>query len=173
MPHRGEGHRPQVPVRTRHAPGTPATSRPPGTRPAGRVDPTGRRQQSTPRCRTESLVFALQVLPVQPGIAAARVLVLATLQGTSMIPSAKRSPARSCTIIGRWLPTGWSSRPVRDGGIRYLGTSDARSWFLILEARWHIHCARLARSPCSSWLGHRCQSAGTRTIGGSGRSTAW
>jgi glycogen debranching enzyme len=61
---------------------------------------------------------------------------LATRQGTSDDPEIDEQPGK---IIHEYRPVapdwmvdaGW---PVRDGGIRYYGTSDATSWFLVVLA---------------------------------------
>lgn len=82
----------------------------------------------------DSLIFALQVLPVRPAVAAATLRAHARLQGRIEDPETEEQPGR---IVHEYRPVapqhlvdhGW---PVRDGGIRYYGTSDATSWFLIL-----------------------------------------
>lgn len=82
----------------------------------------------------DSLIFALQVLPVRPDVAAATLRALAALQGRVDDPETEEAPGRIVhehrPVAPDWLiERGW---PVRDGGIRYYGTSDANSWFLIL-----------------------------------------
>jgi glycogen debranching enzyme len=82
----------------------------------------------------DSLIFALQVLPVRPDVAAATLRTHARLQGRVEDPQTEEQPGR---IVHEYRPVapqhlvddGW---PVRDRGIRYYGTSDATSWFLIL-----------------------------------------
>lgn len=85
----------------------------------------------------DSLICALQVLTVRPEIAAATLRALATLQGAIDDPATEEEPGK---ILHEYRPVapdwmiqeGW---PVRDGGLRYFGTSDATSWFLtVLEA---------------------------------------
>ena len=84
----------------------------------------------------DSLIFALQMLDSRPEIAAATLRGLATRQGTSDDPEIDEQPGK---IIHEYRPVapdwmvdaGW---PVRDGGIRYYGTSDATSWFLVVLA---------------------------------------
>ena len=82
----------------------------------------------------DSLIFALQVLPVRPDIAAATLRALATLQGAIDDPVTEEEPGKILhefrPVAPDWMvQEGW---PVRDGGIRYFGTSDATSWFLTL-----------------------------------------
>ena len=84
----------------------------------------------------DSLIFALQMLHRRPEIAAATLRGLAARQGTSDDPEIDEQPGK---IIHEYRPVapesmvdaGW---PVRDGGIRYYGTSDATSWFLVVLA---------------------------------------
>ena len=82
----------------------------------------------------DSLIFALQVLPVRPGIAAATLRSLAALQGRVDDPETEEQPGRIVheywAEAPEWLvAAGW---PARDGQLRYYGSSDATSWFLIL-----------------------------------------
>jgi glycogen debranching enzyme len=84
----------------------------------------------------DSLITALQVLPVRPQIAAATLRALAARQGTADDPPTDEQPGR---ILHEYRPTapqwlveaGW---PVRDGMLIYYGTSDAVSWWLHLLA---------------------------------------
>ena len=84
----------------------------------------------------DSLIFALQMLRSRPEIAAATLRGLARWQGTSNDSEIDEQPGK---IIHEYRPVapdwmvdaGW---PVRDGGIRYYGTSDATSWFLVVLA---------------------------------------
>jgi glycogen debranching enzyme len=84
----------------------------------------------------DSLIFALQMLDSRPEIAAATLRGLARRQGTSDDPEIDEQPGK---IIHEYRPVapdwmveaGW---PIRDGGIRYYGTSDATSWFLVVLA---------------------------------------
>jgi glycogen debranching enzyme len=84
----------------------------------------------------DSLIFALQMLDSRPEIAAATLRGLATRQGTSDDPEIDEQPGK---IIHEYRPVApdWmveAEWPVRDGGIRYYGTSDATSWFLVVLA---------------------------------------
>jgi len=84
----------------------------------------------------DSLIFALQMLDSRPEIAAATLRGLATRQGTSDDPEIDEQPGK---IIHEYRPVApdWMVKadwPVRDGGIRYYGTSDATSWFLVVLA---------------------------------------
>src|SRR6188472_4277865 len=82
----------------------------------------------------DSLITALQVLPERPEIAAATLRSLASLQGRVEDPETEEQPGRILhedrPVAPDWLvELGW---PVRDGALRYFGTSDATSWFLVL-----------------------------------------
>ncbi len=82
----------------------------------------------------DSLIFALQLLPVRPDVAAATLRALAAVQGVVDDAETEEQPGRILheyrPVAPAWLiEAGW---PVRDGGIRYFGTSDATSWFLVL-----------------------------------------
>ena len=82
----------------------------------------------------DSLIFALQVLPHRPDVAAATLRALAALQGQVDDPEIDEQPGKILhehrPVAPAWLvERGW---PVRDGEIRYYGTSDATSWFLVL-----------------------------------------
>jgi glycogen debranching enzyme len=84
----------------------------------------------------DSLIFALQMLHRRPEIAAATLRGLAARQGTSDDPEIDERPGKIIheyrPVAPEWLvEAGW---PVRDGGIRYYGTSDATSWFLVVLA---------------------------------------
>ena len=84
----------------------------------------------------DSLITALQVLPVRPQIAAATLRALAARQGTIDDPHTDEQPGRILheyrPVAPRWLvDAGW---PVRDGALTYYGTSDAVSWWLHLLA---------------------------------------
>ena len=84
----------------------------------------------------DSLIFALQMLDSRPEIAAATLRGLARRQGTRDDPEIDEQPGK---IIHEYRPVApdWmvdADWPVRDGGIRYYGTSDATSWFLVVLA---------------------------------------
>jgi len=84
----------------------------------------------------DSLIFALQVFPLRPEIAAATLRALAALQGRVEDPEIDEEPGK---IIHEYRPVppvrlieaGW---PLRDGQLRYYGTADATSWFLVVLA---------------------------------------
>jgi glycogen debranching enzyme len=82
----------------------------------------------------DSLITALQVLPHRPEVAVATLRALAALQGRREDPEIEEQPGRILhedhPVAPDWLvELGW---PVRDGALRYFGTSDATSWFLLL-----------------------------------------
>jgi glycogen debranching enzyme len=82
----------------------------------------------------DSLITALQVLPHQPEVAPATLHALAARQGRHEDPETEEQPGRILhedrPIAPDWLvDLGW---PVRNGALRYFGTSDATSWFLVV-----------------------------------------
>lgn len=84
----------------------------------------------------DSLLTALQVLPVRPDIARATLIAHARLQGTVDDPEIDEEPGKiihECrSEVPEWLVSrGW---PVRDGALRYYGSADATSWFLVVLA---------------------------------------
>lgn len=84
----------------------------------------------------DSLIFALQVLPERPAVARDTLRTLARFQGRISDPEIDEEPGK---IIHEYRPVaparlvaaGW---PTRRGGIRYYGTADATSWFIVLLA---------------------------------------
>ena len=82
----------------------------------------------------DSLIVALQLLHRRPDVAAATLRALAARQGRVEDPEIDEQPGR---ILHEWRPVapawlvaaGW---PVRGGELRYYGSSDSTSWFLIL-----------------------------------------
>jgi len=82
----------------------------------------------------DALITALQVLPRRPDVAAATLRALAGRQGRREDPETEEQPGRILhedrPVAPAWLvELGW---PVRDGALRYFGSSDATSWFLVL-----------------------------------------
>lgn len=84
----------------------------------------------------DSAITSLQVLPERPDVARATLRVLASLQGAIEDPETDEEPGR---IVHEWWPraperlrrAGW---PVREGELRYYGSADSTSWFLVLLA---------------------------------------
>jgi glycogen debranching enzyme len=84
----------------------------------------------------DSAIVSLQVLPARPDIARATLRALAAKQGTAEDPEIDEEPGK---IVHEWWPqaparlrrAGW---PVRDGELRYYGSADSTSWFLVLLA---------------------------------------
>ena len=84
----------------------------------------------------DALITPLEVLPARPEIARATLRELALLQGRSDDPETDEQPGK---IVHEWWPqapaelrdTGW---PVRDGELRYYGSADSTSWFLLVLA---------------------------------------
>jgi glycogen debranching enzyme len=84
----------------------------------------------------DSAITSLELLPVRPDIARATLRALASLQGTAEDPETDEEPGK---IVHEWWPeaperlrrAGW---PIRDGELRYYGSADSTSWFLVLLA---------------------------------------
>jgi glycogen debranching enzyme len=84
----------------------------------------------------DSAIVSLQLLPVRPDVARATLRVLASLQGSVEDPETDEEPGK---IVHEWWPraparlrrAGW---PLRDGELRYYGSADSTSWFLVLLA---------------------------------------
>jgi glycogen debranching enzyme len=85
----------------------------------------------------DSLITSLQLLPVRPDVARATLRALAALQGVRDDAETDEEPGK---IVHEYRPhaeqrfvdLGW---PVRDGELRYYGSADGTSWFLVvLEA---------------------------------------
>ena len=78
----------------------------------------------------------MQVLPARPDVARATLRALAPLQGRAEDPATDEEPGK---IVHEWWPeappwliaAGW---PVRGGELRYYGSADSTSWFLVLLA---------------------------------------
>jgi len=89
----------------------------------------------------DSAIVALQVLPARPDVARATLRALAALQGSREVPETDEEPGK---IVHEWWPraperlrrAGW---PVRDGELRYYGSADSTSWFLVLLASLGDH----------------------------------
>ena len=84
----------------------------------------------------DSLISSLQVMPAQPEVARATLRVLAAMQGRRDDPETDEEPGK---IVHEYRPQadrsfeemGW---PVRDGELRYYGSADGTSWFLVVLA---------------------------------------
>jgi glycogen debranching enzyme len=84
----------------------------------------------------DSLIYSLQVMPEQPEVARATLRVLAALQGQREDPETDEGQGK---IVHEYRPQpdprfvemGW---PVRDGELRYYGSADSTSWFLVVLA---------------------------------------
>jgi glycogen debranching enzyme len=84
----------------------------------------------------DSAIVSLELLPARPDVARATLRALAALQGTGEDPETDEEPGK---IVHEWWPraperlkrAGW---PVRDGALRYYGSADSTSWFLVLLA---------------------------------------
>jgi glycogen debranching enzyme len=84
----------------------------------------------------DSAIVSLEVLPARPDVARATLRALASLQGAGEDPETDEELGK---IIHEWWPSaperlrraGW---PVRNGELRYYGSADSTSWFLVLLA---------------------------------------
>lgn len=84
----------------------------------------------------DSAIVSLELLPARPDIARATLRALASLQGSAKDPETDEEPGK---IVHEWWPSaperlrraGW---PLRDGELRYYGSADSTSWFLVLLA---------------------------------------
>ena len=82
----------------------------------------------------DSLITSLQVLPERPDVARATLRALAALQGTVDDGDTDEEPGK---IVHEYRPQaekrfedmGW---PVRNGELRYYGSADGTSWFLVV-----------------------------------------
>ena len=84
----------------------------------------------------DSLIFSLQVMPRNPDVARATLRMLAALQGRRDDPEIDEEPGKIAheyrpRAERRFEETGW---PVRDGELRYYGSADVTSWFLVVLA---------------------------------------
>jgi glycogen debranching enzyme len=84
----------------------------------------------------DAAITSLEFLPARPDVARATLRGLAALQGRHDDPETDEEPGK---IVHEWWPraphrflrAGW---PVRDGELRYYGSTDSTLWFLILLA---------------------------------------
>ncbi|HXS33350.1 MAG TPA: hypothetical protein VN758_06240 [Solirubrobacterales bacterium] len=84
----------------------------------------------------DSAIVSLELLPTRPDIARATLRALASLQGSVEDTDTAEEPGK---IVHEWWPkaperlrrAGW---PLRDGELRYYGSADSTSWFLVLLA---------------------------------------
>lgn len=99
----------------------------------------------------DSLITALQLLPARPDVARATLRALARLQGREDDPETDEEPGR---IVHEYRPDpperfivrDW---PLRDGELRYYGSADSTSWFLVLLAA--LDEPALSRELEASW----------------------
>jgi len=84
----------------------------------------------------DSLITSLQVMPARPDVACATLRVLAAMQGRANDAETDEEPGK---IVHEYRPNadhrfedmGWQ---VRDGELRYYGSADGTSWFLVVLA---------------------------------------
>jgi len=101
----------------------------------------------------DSLITALQLLPVRPAIAEATLRALAARQGRREHPGTLEEPGKighefRDRAPGTFAQLGWPD----DGPFAYYGTADATSWFLVLAARCPGVVAEESRRAAADWL---------------------
>ena len=106
----------------------------------------------------DSLITALQVLPLRPDVARATLRALAALQGTADDPDTDEEPGKILHEFRphaepRFAELGW---PVRDGRLLYYGSADSTSWFLVVLAALGDEALNAelepARRAAAAWL---------------------
>lgn len=85
----------------------------------------------------DSLITALQVLPVRPEVARSTLRALARRQGTRDDPEIEEEPGKIGHEFRDALPAPFADagyRPASRNGFRYYGTADATAWWLVVLA---------------------------------------
>jgi len=82
----------------------------------------------------DSLITSLQLLPERPDVARATLRALASMQGVRDDVATDEEPGKIVheyrpEAEQRFVDMGW---PVRDGELRYYGSADGTSWFLVV-----------------------------------------
>jgi glycogen debranching enzyme len=99
----------------------------------------------------DSLITSLQLLPSRPDVARATLRALAALQGVRDDLELDEEPGKIVheyrpDAEQRFVDMGW---PVRDGELRYYGSADGTSWFLVvLDA---VNDLALAEELADAW----------------------
>ncbi len=114
----------------------------------------------------DSLITSLQVMPERPDVARATLRVLAAMQGTREDRETDEEPGK---ILHEYRPDadrrfadmGW---PVRDGELRYYGSADGTSWFLVVLAA--VTDPALADELAATWRGAAAWLRGALKRGG-------
>jgi glycogen debranching enzyme len=99
----------------------------------------------------DSLITSLQVLPERPDVARATLRAHAALQGRAEDPETDEEHGKIVheyrpRAEPRFVEEGW---PVRDGELRYYGSADSTSWFLVVLAA--LGDAALASELDAAW----------------------
>jgi glycogen debranching enzyme len=110
----------------------------------------------------DSLIAALQLLPVDPTIADATLGALGAALGERDDPEREEEPGKvphevRSHALDEYEAHGW---PVRDGELRYYGSADASCWWLILFGALARHGAPLrhhrpAAAKVAAWVAGR------------------
>jgi glycogen debranching enzyme len=115
----------------------------------------------------DAAITSLQVLPSRPDVARATLRALASSQGAEEDPRTDEEPGK---IVHEWWPAaperlrlaGW---PVRDDGeLRYYGSADSTTWFLVLLAS--VEDRALASELEGAWRGAAAWLEGALARGG-------
>lgn len=110
----------------------------------------------------DSLIAALQLLPVDPSIADATLGALGAVLGERDDPEREEEPGKvphevRSDALEAYVAHGW---PVRDGALRYYGSVDASCWWLIVFGALARHGGdvrphRAAAGRVAAWLAGR------------------
>ena len=108
----------------------------------------------------DSLITSLQLLPERPDVARATLQALVELQGVREDPETDEEPGK---IVHEYRPhaeqrfvdMGW---PVRDGELRYYGSADGTSWFLVVAAA--LGDESVPWQAAAGWLEHALERGG-------------
>jgi glycogen debranching enzyme len=112
----------------------------------------------------DAAVISLQILPARPDVARATLRTLARLQGSREDPETDEEPGK---IVHEWwrrpperlIRSGW---PVRGGELRYYGSADSTSWFLVLMASLADDALSAELEPAwtaaGRWIAHALES---------------
>jgi glycogen debranching enzyme len=108
----------------------------------------------------DSLITSLQLLPQRPDVARATLRALAALQGVRDDEELDEEPGKIVheyrpVAEQRFMDMGW---PVRDGELRYYGSADGTSWFLVLADA--LGDQSVPWQPAAEWLEQALEKGG-------------
>jgi glycogen debranching enzyme len=108
----------------------------------------------------DSLIVALQLLPVRPDVARATLRALATRQGRRSDPGTQEEPGKIGHEFRTAPPESFAAAGWPPGEFRYYGTADATSWFCVVAAAVRDPALEDAWRAAAGWL--------ERTLGAGG-----